>query len=833
MAANDEDLVLVEHLKINVTIQSRGLLGMVVKHIKTEGYRICEIKDYSPFFTAIKIDDIITHWDDIPLMNVTMKSYNKIVQASQKSGQFSLLLTRTSKQKQKKKIDAAGESQNEKATTDTATATDTTTDTITPSDVTANATAIDRTNKDCIAEEKRKDGNDNDAQDKTESDKPISEGAPPVQQTVVRISFDERVEELKKYKEQHGHVNVDVDEASNSSLYHWCASMRYAHRCRNPQPNIITSPETQPGEIETLVINDDRIQKLEELGFVWDPPRRLTADPSLGESISKTTFDQHFEELKKFKKLHGHLDATRMKDESLGNWCRHIKSSYDAMKRGEQTGIKLEEDRIRRLKEIGFLFDSTRIDSYDENFNDNLEQLKKYKAIHGHCNATSKNDEGLAVWVANLKSAYKYKQQGENKGLKLGEDRIRRLEEIGFSFAPQKTDLDFDKYLEEIQAFKEKYGHWNPSIREHVSYTSLAGWCANVRSAYENKNLGQPSKSEGMRLDEDRIRRLEEIGFQWSISDDTNVANVDKMPTTVSQDGTFFVRSIPGRKLGITMRKTTENSGFVVKGIAKDSPLAWKLNVGDILLDVNTRTLGELTQGEFQEMIETYTEAREEMNLKFSRKAKSSDSEEPSALSAETRSSLSKNRVPHEPVVLRSNPMASAQSSQEEIIKNGNEGLNPRALNLVDLTPPSPGHKSIDAVFLPSEVPNINIKALPVCHAFIVGDKESEAQADKMNKKIQKAAKKRNLGKRKIRIACKSAKRRKILPLSTGISNDFPGGWTEEVHKKSNGTTYKYWFSPVKKYKFRAKKTVLLFIDAVIKYKGEDKAFEVMKDSIK
>merc|ERR1712008_380702 len=48
-------------------------------------------------------------------------------------------------------------------------------------------------------------------------------------------SFEERIEDLKAYKEKHGHLNVGRNE--DKSLAGWCQNMRYG--CKNPEnPNI-------------------------------------------------------------------------------------------------------------------------------------------------------------------------------------------------------------------------------------------------------------------------------------------------------------------------------------------------------------------------------------------------------------------------------------------------------------------------------------------------------------------------------------------------------------------------------------------------------------------
>ena len=64
-------------------------------------------------------------------------------------------------------------------------------------------------------------------------------------------SFSDRLEELRQYKIKHGHVNVK--EAENKSLYHYCLNIRLA---RNGKGKAKITPE--------------RIASLDALGFDWD-----------------------------------------------------------------------------------------------------------------------------------------------------------------------------------------------------------------------------------------------------------------------------------------------------------------------------------------------------------------------------------------------------------------------------------------------------------------------------------------------------------------------------------------------------------------------------------
>ena len=84
-----------------------------------------------------------------------------------------------------------------------------------------------------------------------------------VKEQVAKKSFEQRIHDLRAYKEEHGHVNVkgSVDK----SLYDFCSNMR---RARN-------NPEKS-----RMLINDKRIASLDELGFDWNTNKTIVIEKS-------------------------------------------------------------------------------------------------------------------------------------------------------------------------------------------------------------------------------------------------------------------------------------------------------------------------------------------------------------------------------------------------------------------------------------------------------------------------------------------------------------------------------------------------------------------------
>jgi len=110
-----------------------------------------------------------------------------------------------------------------------------------------------------------------------------------------RVPFQQRLDELKAYKDEHGHTRVKKSE--DKSLFKFCQNIRYAHN--HPDKS-------------TVVVNEERIALLNALGFEW---------------VVKEQFDIRLDDLKAYKKKNGHLNVRKEEDPSLYNFCNSIRTS--------------------------------------------------------------------------------------------------------------------------------------------------------------------------------------------------------------------------------------------------------------------------------------------------------------------------------------------------------------------------------------------------------------------------------------------------------------------------------------------------------------------------
>ena len=164
--------------------------------------------------------------------------------------------------------------------------------------------------------------------------------------------WDQRFNELTAYVQQHGNCLVPNDWKWNPSLSKWVKRQRYQYRLK------------QEGKHTTLT--SDRQTALERLGFIWDP--------------HKAVWEEHFQELRTFKYNHGHCNVPSNYSEnySLSVWVqcqRRQWKLYCKTRRGNPSGKAkgMDEDRITKLQELGFVWDPQNRDSPSTNSGGGVE----------------------------------------------------------------------------------------------------------------------------------------------------------------------------------------------------------------------------------------------------------------------------------------------------------------------------------------------------------------------------------------------------------------------------------------------------------------------------
>ena len=296
-----------------------------------------------------------------------------------------------------------------------------------------------------------------------------------------RVSFNDRLEDLKAYKEKNGHLNVK-EKDDDKSIYRWCRNIRSARR--------------KPGK-GTMKLTQERIAALDAIGFDWRSETTHTREKGI-------SFIDRVEALRHYKEKTGHLNVTIEDNKSLYFWCTHIRCA----RRGTGT-MKLTADGIASLDAIGFDWRSetkTRYEQRHISFIDRVKALRQYKEKHGHLNVTFKANNSLYDWCGNVRNAKKGKLQ-----LTLTADRIAALDAIGFDWKSEAARTRSDRFQDRVDAlieYKEKHGHLCVSKKDDKSLNS---WCKNIRNARRNP------ESCKRKVTADQIAALDAIGFDWRL----------------------------------------------------------------------------------------------------------------------------------------------------------------------------------------------------------------------------------------------------------------------------------------------------------------------------
>lgn len=279
--------------------------------------------------------------------------------------------------------------------------------------------------------------------------------------------WEERLAELADFKKRLGHCEVGRGSKASHGLAVWLSNQRQTANAGRLRP--------------------DRWQRLKELGVESGRTDRR--------------WNLRFGELAGYKKRLGHCDVPChwRENRSLGHWV--------SCQRNFRNKGWLSQERIDRLDQLGFKWVAhynrkAPPQSYqnwiflkDRHWDSMFAALLKYKKKQGDCNV--RPDDGLEGrlhgWVL--------RQRSEARKNLLREDRRWRLDRAGFLW--KGYNPSWDKRFSQLLAFKKRFGHCD--VPCHWPKDRLLGhWVSNQRS-FRKKGV----------LSQERIDRLDQIGFRW------------------------------------------------------------------------------------------------------------------------------------------------------------------------------------------------------------------------------------------------------------------------------------------------------------------------------
>jgi len=151
-------------------------------------------------------------------------------------------------------------------------------------------------------------------------------------ETRKKFTWEERFQQWCAYRTTHN--GKDPPRFSKCGLGKWISSMRAYHRAN------------QQGEKTPLT--QEQTDRLNARGFVW----RVQKSPD--QIVPKRSWAERFEELKQYKKEHGHTSVPQLQ-RGLGAWVHKQRTYYSLHLRGIPTDhVNFSAEKIAKLNSIGF-----------------------------------------------------------------------------------------------------------------------------------------------------------------------------------------------------------------------------------------------------------------------------------------------------------------------------------------------------------------------------------------------------------------------------------------------------------------------------------------------
>ena len=208
------------------------------------------------------------------------------------------------------------------------------------------------------------------------------------------------------------------------------------------------------------------------------------------ESVLMMNWDIYYQELEQFYKENKHSnvlrDYTAPSELQLGEWVHR--------QRINKKNGSLSIEKVQRLEKIEFIWDR-----FDEYWMNGFKELQDFIVKEKHCDIPNSfittNDFKLGAWLQT--------QRWKKRTLKLTQDRVQMLEQLGIKWDPLEDSWNnfftlYKKYKEELSEV--------PQLFVTDDGIKLGSWVSEQRTL---KRQGD--------LSDKRIQLLDEAGFTWSI----------------------------------------------------------------------------------------------------------------------------------------------------------------------------------------------------------------------------------------------------------------------------------------------------------------------------
>ena len=270
------------------------------------------------------------------------------------------------------------------------------------------------------------------------------------------------------------HIDGDHQVSPRPLMTNGIETVLHAAYCVSEEESVQTKDDdscssavNSEAEVEQEQSFNSNSKKNEEVNYIPIVQRK--------KSITRMTFKDYFEQMKAFKREHGHVRVTPKYDKKLAAWVADMRNIR--RQKNKSYGRKVTEEQLKALDSLGFVWNPTQEEGGEKSFEFRIKQLKAFREKFGHCRVTIKHDKNLAYFCSNIRAARRH--PGRRRILKVTEERIKALDRLGFAWEPKPTqgDLAFWAHIEELKRFKEVYGHVHVTGRLDKK---LAIFCTNM-----------------------------------------------------------------------------------------------------------------------------------------------------------------------------------------------------------------------------------------------------------------------------------------------------------------------------------------------------------------
>jgi len=286
---------------------------------------------------------------------------------------------------------------------------------------------------------------------------------------------------LQAFHTKYGHTRVPKDY-KDYNLYRWTQNikMNYGHQLTNT-----TSSTCLNGLTFRHFLSPRRLQQLQEVGFDWEQ--------------RPSTWERNFQELREYRKKHGHCHVTSLENRQLSSFCHRQRKEFRKLLSGNATSLTPE--RMEALRSINF--DWAR--SHDKLWMERFTELQAYVEETGTADVPQSYPANyqLGQWIMNQRVRYRKRQQGFRNGMTF--ERVRELEKVGFHWSI--PDMRWKIMYNRLRTYREQNGDMEVPTSD-LENADLRQWVNAQRHFYRTKNSS--------RLTEERIRLMESIpDFEW------------------------------------------------------------------------------------------------------------------------------------------------------------------------------------------------------------------------------------------------------------------------------------------------------------------------------